>query len=154
MKKKSIYLMENDEAEIPELMAYTISKLGSFEWYRTTMYDPNNIYDRPAGFYFRFHNKNELYLQLETCINSFLGKLQWCINVSNNTRHMNYIIEPKLVYEAKLCDEYVISYNLKSILGYNYNTVCEQAIEDIPLLCKHIEEWFDIMSKRPYLPTK
>ncbi|MBH5318326.1 hypothetical protein I6N90_10950 [Paenibacillus sp. GSMTC-2017] len=154
MKIKSTYLMENGEVENPELMAYTISKLGSFEWNRTTMYNPNNIYDRPAGFYFRFHDKNEVYSQLETCINSFLGKLQWCINASNNTRHKNYIVEPMIVYEAKLSDEYSMSYNLESILGCSYVTVCEQAIEDNPLLCKHIEEWFDVRSKRPYFPTK
>ncbi len=39
-----------------ELMAYTLAKLGSYEWNRTEMYNPDRIYERPAGFYFRFHN--------------------------------------------------------------------------------------------------
>lgn len=153
MSSKSIYFMENGEVSYPELMAYTISKLGSFEWQRTSMYNPDNIYDRPAGFYFRFHNKNEVYTRLEDCINAFKGILQWCINVSNNTRHKNYIIEPIKVYRAKLSDEYAVNYNLKGILGESYETLCEQAIADIPSLCKHIEMWFELENKRPMLPT-
>ncbi|THF74852.1 hypothetical protein [Cohnella fermenti] len=153
MPSKNIYLMENDEVEYPELMAYTIAKLGSFEWNRTSMYDPKNIFERPAGFYFRFHNQNEIYTELEDCINAFHGKLQWCIHVSADTRHKNYIIEPLKVHDAKLSDEFSESYNLKGILGDNYESFCEQAIEDIPFLCKHIEVWFELENKRPYMPT-
>ncbi|WP_179198492.1 MULTISPECIES: hypothetical protein [Paenibacillus] len=53
---KSIYLKSKEEVFMLELMAYTLAKLGSYEWNRTEMYNPDRIYERPAGFYFRFHN--------------------------------------------------------------------------------------------------
>ncbi|WP_310551902.1 hypothetical protein [Paenibacillus glufosinatiresistens] len=153
MAEKSIYFMANGEVEGSKLMAYTISKLGSFEWNRTSMYDPQNIYDRPAGFYFRFHNNYEIYSQLDSCIRAFKGKLEWCINRSNYTRHKNYIIEPVEVYKAKESKEFKNNNNLKVALHDNYKILCEQAIEDIPFLCKHIEDWFNLKSKQPNLPT-
>lgn len=153
MVPNSIYFSENGEVADFELMAYTISKLGSFEWHRTSMYNPSNIYDCPAGFYFRFHDENEVYLQLQKCIHMFKGKLKWGMNISHHTRHRNYIIEPTQVYEAKLSDKYAVSYDLKKVLKDDYESLCEKAILDIPSLCNHIEVWFELEKKRPFLPT-
>lgn len=150
---KSIYLKNKDELLPEELMAYTLAKLGSYAWSRTEMYKPNRMYERPAGFYFRFHNADQVYEQLKPCIEEFKGNLKWIIHVSPVTRHQNYVVEPAVVYYAKQTETYQVNMELRDVLQASYNDVCELAIQDIPLLCNHIEQWFELEHKQLYPPT-
>ncbi|MGF6355234.1 hypothetical protein ABIE27_003148 [Paenibacillus sp. 4624] len=150
---KSIYLKNKDELLPEELMAYTLAKLGSYAWSRTEMYKPNRMYERPAGFYFRFHNADQVYEQLEPCIEEFKGNLKWIIHVRPVTRHQNYVVEPADVYYAKQAETYRVNMELRDVLQASYKDICELAIQDIPLLCKHIEQWFELEHKQLYPPT-
>ncbi|WP_019419331.1 hypothetical protein [Paenibacillus sp. OSY-SE] len=152
MQRKSFYLKDSSDIDKTEKMAYTISKLGSFEWVRTTMYFEDDIYKSPPGFFFRFSDGGEVYKQLEECIRSFKGSLNWSIYVSRDTKHKNYIIEPTEVYEAKSTDEFHEHYSVRKILKERYTDICEKAIEDIGPLCIHIENWFHIENASPVLP--
>ncbi|MDQ0087500.1 hypothetical protein J2T12_000894 [Paenibacillus anaericanus] len=152
MERKSFYFKDSSEINRTEKMAYTISKLGSFEWVRFSMYFEDNIYESPPGFFFRFANGGELYGKLEECIRAFDGKLNWSMYVSNNTRHKNYIIEPTEVCMAKTTEKFYEHYNVGEVLKERYNYICETAIEDIEPLCKHIENWFHLENERPVLP--
>lgn len=41
---------------------------------------------------------------------------------------------------------------IEEILGNRHNEVCLKAIEDVPMLCKHIEQVFGLSNAKPYLP--
>lgn len=153
MVSKSIYMKNKEEVLAPELMAYTLAKLGSYEWNRTEMYNPNRIYEKPAGFYFRFHNADQLYEQLKHCIQHFKGNLEWTIYVSPLTKNQNYVIEPADVHHAKQTEAYQVNLELEEVLQDSYKEICEQAIQDIPLLCNHIEQWFELEHKQLHPPT-
>lgn len=152
MNRKSFYFKELSEINRTEKMAYTISKLGAFEWVRFNMYFEDNIYILPPGFYFRFENGTELYNKLEECIRAFDGKLNWIMYLSTDTKHKNYIIEPIEVYLAKSTDGFSEHYDVRAVLKDRYNYICETGIEDIDPLCKHIEDWFNLKDARPILP--
>ncbi|TKH39767.1 hypothetical protein C1I59_02785 [Paenibacillus polymyxa] len=152
MQRKSFYFKHSSEIRKNEKLAYTISKLGSFEWVRTVMFFEDDIYKLPPGFFFRFSNGDEIYNQLKECIRSFDGKLSWIMYMSKDTKHKNYIIEPTEVYMAKSTDEFHEHYNVKEILKDRYRYICETAIQDIEPFCKHIETWFNLEDARPVLP--
>lgn len=120
MVSKSIYMKNNEEVLAPELMAYTLAKLGSYEWNRTEMYNSNRIYENPAGFYFRFHNADRLYEQLKHCIQNFKGNLEWTIYVSPVSKNRNYVIEPAYVHHAKQTEAYQVNLELEEVLQDSY----------------------------------
>lgn len=119
---KSIYLKNKEELLPQELMAYTLAKLGSYAWSRTEMYKPNRIYERPAGFYFRFHDADQVYEQLKPCIEEFKGNLKWIIHVSPVTRHQNYVVEPADVYYAKQAETYQVNMESWDVLQRRMRT--------------------------------
>ncbi|MBU5353372.1 hypothetical protein ACN9MH_05130 [Paenibacillus silvae] len=145
---KSIYFKQKEELLPEELMAYTLAKLGSYEWNRTEMYNPNRIYEHPAGFYFRFHNADQVYEQLKPCIEQYKGSLKWTIHVSPTSKNKNYVIEPADVYHAKQTEIYQANLELEEVLQASYKEICELAIQDIPLLCNHVEQWFELEHKK------
>ena len=134
-------------------MAYTISKLGIFDWVRFDMYFEDDIYKTTPGFYFRFSNGGDLYSKLQDCIKEYEGKLNWTMYMSKDTRNQNYIIEPNEVYAAKSTNEFYEHYDVRRILKERYSYICEAAIEDIEPLCRHIENWFNLMDAKPKLPN-
>ncbi|MBY0217847.1 hypothetical protein [Paenibacillus illinoisensis] len=148
----NFYTMEKKDVEPSNLVAYSLSKLSTYEWVRYNMYAEEDIYNRVPGFYFRFHNPGELYNKLSECIDAFHGDLKWKLFHGFETRNKNYSIEPYEVYQARLTDEFKENYNLKGILGSKYNELCEKGIKDIPFLSEHIEDWFNLKNKKPILP--
>jgi hypothetical protein len=70
------------------------------------------------------------------------------------TRNQNYTLEPLEAYQARLTDQYKQNLDLKEILDGKYNEICEKAINDIPALNDHIEEWFQVEDKMPILPDQ
>ncbi|WP_435924028.1 hypothetical protein [Paenibacillus sp. DYY-L-2] len=152
MNRKSFYFKDSSEINRDQRMAYTISKLGTFDWVRFNMYSEDDIYKTTPGFYFRFSNGGNLYNKLKECIKEYEGKLSWSMYMSRDTKHQNYIIEPSEVCVAKSTKEYYEYYDVRRILKERYGYICETAIEDIEPLCNHIETWFNLKDAKPKLP--
>ncbi|WFA84204.1 DUF1871 family protein [Paenibacillus sp. FSL H8-0317] len=139
---------------LPHFIGYTLSKLRTYEWVRYNMFAREDLYHHTPGFYFRFFNPGKMYNELATCIDAFQGELQWKLYLGRETRNHNYSLEPYEVYQARLTDEYKKNYNLKGILGDKYNEICEKGINDIPSLSDHIEDWFNLVNKKPIFPDR
>ena len=150
----NIYTMDKKDVDSSNLVAYSLSKLSTYEWVRYNMYAEEDIYNRVPGFHFRFHNAGDLYNELTDCIDAFQGELQWKLYLGLETRNQNYSLEPLEAYQARLTDEYKKNHNLKEILGEKYNEICEKAISDIPSLSDHVENWFNLENRKPILPDR
>lgn len=149
----SLWKMQQSEVSNDELLAYTIGKIKPIEWVKITMYLLNSLSTHPPVFAWRFSDRDEeTYAKVKKCINAFEGNLKWIMykgsELSNQARR-NYGIEPMMFYEINKREGYG---NLVRVLGSRYNEVCLKAIEDVPLLCKHIEQAFGLSNSKPYLP--
>ena len=150
----NLWKKNQSEVSTDELLAYTLAKLRPFEWVKITMYVKNDLDMHPPIFCWRFNGQNdEIYKELRECINKYEGSLKWVLykgsDIGGHTK-TNYTIEPIIFYEIHKTQGFG---NLKEALGDQYEETCLTAIEDIPMLCKHIESYFNITQMKPYSPV-
>lgn len=114
------------------------------EWMRFNMYIETNVYRNIPILVFRIKETcpEELVGKLEICIEDFKGKKNWKLFKDPLSRKGNYLISiAELEEMRKQCYLGIITYNEKDYFGIEeFKKHCEDAIEDIPLLAKHIEE--------------
>ena len=134
---------QNEEKIIGKI----IHKKLSIEWMRYNMFSLNNIYKNIPILVFRVSGseKNDQVKKLESCVASFEGKSSWKVFRDPLSRKGNYLLTIATVEKIrKVCHEKGIIYNERDYLGNErYKLYCEQAIQDIPLLAKHIERYFE-----------
>jgi hypothetical protein len=136
--------MENKKIPQSELLAYTIEKIKSIEWARRTMYVENDIYKIPIQLVFRFSKdeKEDKYVELKKCIELFNGNIEWILYKDFYSRK-NYVIEPIEFYKIKkIYYENEQTACIEDVMK-EYKVICDKAVKDIPLLCQHIEIYFN-----------
>lgn len=91
-------------------------------------------------------NTNEQIRNLENCVACFRGRSLWELFRDPLSRRGNYVLTLAVIKKIREeCYENNIVYNVRECLGNEkYELYCEQAIQDIPLLAKHIIEFFEI----------
>lgn len=153
MNMISLWKKTQSEVSREELLAYTIGKIQPFEWVKSNMYSIDCLQTYPPIFYWRFHNGDEkIYMQIQQCVSEYRGNHQWVMYKGSDIgspSKKNYTIEPMAFYEIHKTQGFV---KLSEVMGSGYEEVCLKAIEDIPSLCKHIEDYFKISQQKPYLP--
>lgn len=116
------------------------------EWMRYNMFSTNNIYKNIPILVFRLNGSdmNEQMKKLEVCVESFEGKNTWKVFKDPLSRKGNYLLTlAHMENFRKECYEKNIVYNEWEYFGNDkYKMYCEQAIQDIPILAKHIEKFF------------
>lgn len=116
------------------------------EWMRYNMYSSNNIYKNIPILVFRLNefDTGEQLIKLENCVASFDGKTKWKVFKDPLSRKGNYLLTLACMENfRKECHEKDVIYNEQEYLGNDrYKFYCEQAVQDIPLLAKHIEKCF------------
>ena len=81
---------------------------------------------------------------MKKCIEGFKGKLKWDLFLDAYSRKRNYIVSIK-----ELKDYYISHMNNKDWINQceywgeaKYKKMCDDAIEDIPMLAQKIEELY------------
>lgn len=118
------------------------------EWSKTYMYYPDDIYRKIPALPFRFKDDadNQLYVNLIQSVESFKGNIKWTMYQSFEGKKVrNYIICPMQFYELfKYFHESGVFHDVKGyFLEKEFEKLCDDAIEDIPNLYKHLEESFN-----------
>lgn len=115
-------------------------------WMRYNMFSSEDIYKNIPLLVFRVSNTgiDGKMKMLEKCVASFEGKNAWKVFKDPLSRKGNYLLTLAFVENMrKECQEKKTVYNEQKYLGNDkYKWYCEQAIQDIPLLAKHIEKCF------------
>lgn len=114
---------------------------------KSRMYHPDDIYYRIPVLVFRFDKliNTDIYIELEQCLENYKGRLSWTVFESFYGKKIrNYIICPYEVYQMKknCYDKKITISSLEYFTESKYKTLCEDAIEDIPLLYVHIKSYF------------
>lgn len=151
--EKSLWKKEQSEVGNDNLLAYTIGRIKPIEWVKLTMYLLHSLSTHPPVFAWRFSDGDVgTYAKVKECINTFEGNIKWKMykasELSSEARK-NYCIEPMRFFEIHKKEGFG---KLEEILGTRYIEVCNKAIEDVPLLCNHIEQTFGLLNAKPYLP--
>ena len=135
--------MEQNEEKV---IANIIHSNLPIEWMRYNMFSSNNIYKYIPLLVFRLDTSNEdtKIEKLEKCVASFKGKSSWKVFRDPLSRKGNYLLTIAIVESIrKECVSKKKVYNEQDYLGKDrYKLCCERAIQDIPLLAKHIDEYF------------
>lgn len=156
--EKSLFKKELSEVSKSELLAYTISKIKPYEWVKIKSFNEDDIYKRPASFWFRFHKASASdYFKLRDCIKSFNGNLTWVIYEAPLSSKKNLGIEPLTLYRVKQRirdEEKPFNKNIyRDLLGdSDYQALCENAVNDITDLCAFISQTFNLKDIKPYEP--
>lgn len=132
--------------EIEVCIAEILQKEISIEWMRVEMFHTEDIYRNIPMLVFRIDKscKPELIECLKKCIDDFQGNVKWAVFKNPLSRRGNYILSLSVMEKMrKACLENDMRYNEKQYFGEEkFELYCEQAVEDIPLLAKHIEKSF------------
>lgn len=144
--EKSFLYKEQSEIPINQLLAYVMAKIKPFEWVAIDMFHEEKPFLYPPSFSWRYHDCEEnIYAEIFECIHRFKGNVEW--TMYKVTR--NYTIEPSQIHIIRLTEG---SSKLEGVLTEQYSDFVGKAIEDVPMLCAHIEEKFAVSSKKPLLP--
>ena len=135
-------MQQNEEKVIAEIIHSHLP----IEWMRYNMFSSNNIYKNIPVLVFRLDTSNEdtKIEKLEKCVTDFKGKCSWKVFRNPMSRNGNYLLTITIVENIrKECRDKKKVYDERDYLGEDrYKLCCEQAIQDIPLLAKHINEYF------------
>lgn len=132
--------MNNNETCVGEILH---SKL-PIEWMRYNMYIEEDKYRNIPMLVFRVQEScpKNLMEKLKNSIDNFKGTVNWKMFKHPLSRKGNYLIT--IAELENLYREYYVGqvpYNQKDYFGIeNYERYCECAIQDIPMLAKHIAE--------------
>lgn len=114
------------------------------EWMRYNMFLTNNKYKNIPMLVFRVQDScsNSLIEDLKKSVNGFNGKLRWKVFKNPLTRKDNYLLSIFELEELYMqCYAGQIQYNQVEFFGEErYKKYCDDAIQDIPMLAKHIAE--------------
>lgn len=133
------------EQDYSKLIAEIIKKKFPFEQAKLKMYHIDDRYYRIPSLIFRL-KETDKYNEIKVCIERFSGNLKWTLYRYKYSRKDNYVIGPLILYEIErdyLGNEQIN--DVKDVLSKDdYQQYCEKAIEDIPLLAKHMQNYFGI----------
>ena len=114
------------------------------EWIRYNMYIKDDIYRNIPMLVFRIQDScsSNLIDKLKECIDSFKGNLSWKLFKDPLSKRGNYLITISEIEALhKECYSGKTEYNQVEFLGIErYKKCCDDAIQDIPNLAKHIEK--------------
>ena len=114
------------------------------EWMRFNMYHEAEKYRNIPMLIFRMQKACpvDLIERLKECIDNFEGNVKWRMFKHPFSRNENYLITISELEDLyRKCYEGQIQYNQNDYFGIeNYKKYCEYAIQDIPMLAKHIAE--------------
>ena len=133
-------MSQNDETLIGKIIHEKLP----VEWMRYNMFLSNDKYRNIPMLVFRVQDScpEILIEKLKSSVESFEGKLNWKVFQDPLSRMGNYLLtvsELEVLY--KQCCVEQIQYDQKDYFGTdNYKIYCECAIQDIPMLAKHISE--------------
>jgi len=130
--------MNNNETCIGKILH---SKL-PIEWMRFNMYIEADKYRNIPMLVFRVHEScpDSLIEKLKNCVNNFKGKQNWNVFKDPLSGKGNYLLSISELEDLyKQCYVRQIQYNQIDFFGIDkYKRYCDCAIQDIPMLAKHI----------------
>lgn len=136
--------MDNNQ-DYSKLIAQILRKKFPFEQAKLNMYLDNDIYNRIPNLIFRLQETSK-YSEIKACIESFHGILQWTLYKYEFSRKDNYVIAPLILYEIE--KNYINkaqNTNEREVIPEDdYESICKNAIKDIPKLAEHIQIYFNI----------
>lgn len=111
------------------------------EWMRYNMFNMEEPYRNIPFLTFRLKKKDETFDELKMAVEEFRGNEEWEIFKDPFSKKGNYILSLsilKQLYEKRaITDDFI---NEKSYFGeLEYKKLCDNALEDIPELLKHIQ---------------
>lgn len=116
----------------------------SIEWMRYNMFLSSNKYKNIPMLVFRVQDScsDRLIEKLKNCVCDFEGKLNWRVFKDPLSGKGNYLLSiSELEDFYKKCNAGQIKYNQMDFFGKEkYQKYCDYAIQDIPILAKHIHE--------------
>lgn len=143
LKDNKVWVMDQSEERI---IGKIIHNNLPIEWMRYNMYSSNNIYKNIPILVFRINESDtwEQLIKLKKCVSDFNGNNKWKVFKDPLSRKGNYLLTLACMEKIrKDCCEKDVIYNEQEYLGSDrYRFCCEQAVQDIPLLAKHIEKCF------------
>ena len=133
---------QNEEKIVGKIIHHNLS----VEWMRYNMFSSKNIYKNIPMLIFRLDTSNRAKEidDLQKCVSGFEGNDLWKVFRDPLSRKGNYLLTIAIVEKIREeCRDKDIVYDEKNYLGEDkYKSCCEQAVEDIPLLARHINEYF------------
>ena len=131
---------ENQEKCIGRLIHSRIP----IEWMRYNMYIEDDRYRNIPMLVFRVQDScsSNIIDSLKECVDTFKGNRKWKLFKDPLSRKGNYLITiSELEVLHKECCEGRVQYNQRDFFGAEkYKEYCDDAIQDIPMLAKHIAE--------------
>ena len=131
---------ENKEKCIGKLIHSRIP----IEWMRYNMYIEDDRYRKIPMLVFRVQDScpENVIDSLKKCVDAFKGNLNWKMFKDPLSRKGNYLITiSELEVLHRECCAGRVQYNQIDFWGAEkYKKYCDDAIQDIPMLEKHIEE--------------
>lgn len=134
--------------DIEVCIAEILRKEIPIEWMRFEMFHTEDIYRNIPMLVFRLDEScvPRSIENLKKNVEDFNGKVKWKVFKDVLSRRGNYLLTISIMEEMH--NEFVgkeENYNQKQYFGEEkFKLYCEQAVEDIPLLAKHIEKSFKI----------
>ena len=132
--------MNNFETCVGEILGEKLP----IEWIRYNMYIEADKYRNIPILVFRLQKTcpEERLESLKKCIDNFKGKAKWRMFKNPLSKNENYLITiSELENLYRMFSAGQTQFNQKEYFGIcNYKNYCEYAIQDIPMLAKHIAE--------------
>lgn len=132
--------MNNNEKCIGKILH---SKL-PIEWMRFNMYIETDKYRNIPMLVFRIQEScpENLIDNLKNSVDNFEGSVNWKVFKDPLSRNGNYLLTVSELEDLhRKCYAGQVQYNQKDYFGVEYfKKYCDDAIQDIPMLAKHIAE--------------
>ena len=139
-KRIKVRLVKNND----KCVAMVVRKKMPIEWMRFNMYIKDDIYRNVPMLVFRVKEfcSGDLIEKLMKCVRDFQGSVDWKVFKDPLSKRGNYLLTiSELEGLHRKCYEEKIEYNQKKYFGMEvFMKYCECAVEDIPLLARHIDE--------------
>ena len=138
--KEANELMEESNEK---LIGKLIKSYILIEWIRFNMYFEDDVYRNIPMLVFRVQDScsSDLIDTLKMCVDTFKGKMHWKMFKDPLSRKGNYLITISEL--ESLHNEYYagkIQYSQVDFFGEeNFKRYCDDAVQDIPELARHIE---------------
>lgn len=118
------------------------------EWMRFNMFLFDDIYRNIPMLVFRVHEQkiDTQIEELKNCVADFQCKCEWKVFRDPLSNKGNYLLTLAIMEAIhKVYSKKRDSYNVREYLGIEiYNSYCEQAVQDIPMLAEHIGKCFSL----------
>jgi hypothetical protein len=124
------------DSDINSLLRKSLESYKELNSPQTGVFHPDNMYNRPPYFIFRFKNpKPEDYLAVENIINSYNGLLKWSLTKAQSSKHALYHIEPYIIMKLRHKKGKSLE-DIMNIIEEDIYDICDKSLKDI----KHLSE--------------